>query len=115
MYDCIIRLADQAVTFHGCSLASALGLLPVCILTGCFRLQPTLRANFSQTYGSILSTSITPFTVMLQAVNQHKEESALSPTQLSELADEVSKDDDVMKKCSPEFITALWYTSHDVM
>ena len=53
----------------------------------------------------VLSHSLT---VMLQAVNQHKEECALSPAQLYELGDEISKDDDVIKKCSPQFITALW-------
>ena len=56
-------------------------------------------------YSTALSLSLI---VTLQAVNQHKDEPALSPAQLCELSDDISKDDDVIKKCSPQFIRALW-------
>ena len=48
------------------------------------------------------------FIVVLQATNQHPDEPALSPTHLHELADDITKHDDVVSKCSPQFISALW-------
>ena len=44
---------------------------------------------------------------ILQATNPHKDEPALSPTQLQELGETIDKDDYVTKKCSRQFMTAL--------